>query len=205
MANTKKDVKTVPYIGTERLVIYRVKTDSTTAYEPETDAMLEITDGSVSVSYSVSATETSFYSSNKKTVTDFSYSPTATLAYAGDSAEIDKLLFGKKNDGGAMLENMGAAPTFGCFYVLNMAENEWVVRQILKAQASKDDVTVSTKAESTTFTNPSATLSPLASVFFNSYSRDFYSTDPLLVGKTASDVIDALITDPSHKFSEVAV
>ena len=187
-----KNIKTMPYVGFERLVVGRVDSDTKEGYSASTE-VAEFVDGAVSMSFNISASETAFYSSNKKT---------ASIAYAGDNYEIDKILFGKVEDGGAVKENLGTAPECFAIGLMNTA-NGWVIRQILKFTAAKDDVAVTTKGESVTFTNPSASLSCLASTYFNSYTRDFYSDNPAFEGMTANEVFDALVAEPSKKFDTV--
>lgn len=196
-----KNIKTMPYVGFERLVVGRVDSDTKEGYSASTE-VAEFVDGAVSMSFNISASETAFYSSNKKTASDYTFSPTASIAYAGDNYEIDKILFGKVEDGGAVKENLGTAPECFAIGLMNTA-NGWVIRQILKFTAAKDDVAVTTKGESVTFTNPSASLSCLASTYFNSYTRDFYSDNPAFEGMTANEVFDALVAEPSKKFDTV--
>lgn len=204
MALVNKTVNPVPYVGTRKICLYRVNTDNTETYEADGD-MIELVGGAVSVSYSISASETAFYADNSKQISEFSYSPTGALGIAGDNEELDVLLLGKKKDGGAVLENMGSVPECGCFYILDMGKNKWVVRQILRFTAAKDETTVSTKGETTTFTNPGFTVSPLLSNYFQSYTRDFYSTDEALKDMTAEQVIEALKANPATTFPAVGV
>lgn len=197
-----KNIKTMPYVGFERLAIATLTADSKEAYT--FGEVLEFVDGAVSMSFNVSASENAFYASNKKVASDFTYTPTGSIAYAGDNYEIDKALFGKKDAGGAVIENLGAAPEVAVIGLMNTNDG-WVIRHITKATAAKDDVAVTTKGESVTFTNPTATLSCMASTFFNTYTRDFYSTNPALEGKTANEVFDALLEDPTTTFEAVGV
>lgn len=196
-----KTVKGNPFIGTEKLYVYRVDTDDSTGYDGDVDTMIKLEGSMVSSNFDLSASTTSFFADNAAQISDTTMTPSASIGYAGDSPELDELLYGKKNDGGAMLDNLGSAPECGCFYVMNQANNGWVVRQICRFTAAKDSVDISTKGESVSFTNPTATLTPLVSNYFNTYVRDFYSTDKLLAGKTAQDVIDALVADPGHVFT----
>lgn len=194
-----KNIKTAPYVGFERVAIAGLATDTKEEYA--FSDVIEIVDGAVSMSFNITASENSFFSSNKKTASDFTYTPTGSIAYAGDSFEIDKLLFGKKELNGAVIENLGAAPEISVLGLMNTGDG-WVIRHITKATAAKDDVTVSTKGESVTFTNPSATLSCMASTYFNAYTRDFYSANPAFEGKTAKEVFDALLADPMTAYTE---
>lgn len=202
MALTNKTINPVPYVGTRKICLYRVETDNIETYSATGD-MIELIGGAVSVSYSVSASETAFFADNSKQIAEFSYSPTGTLGVAGDNDELDVMLLGAIKDGGAVLENIGSTPECGCFYILDMGKGQWVVRQILRFTASKDETTVSTKAESPSFTNPGFTISPLLSNHFKSYKRDFYSTDAALAGMTADEVIEALKADPAAIFPGV--
>lgn len=197
-----KTLKGNPYVGTEKLYAYRVTADTAAEYTADKDSMIKVEGSMVSSNFNLSASTTSFFADNAAQISDTTMTPTASIGYAGDTPEIDELFYGRKKNGGAMLDNLGAAPEVGCFYVMNQANNGWVVRQILRFNAVKDSIDITTKGENVSFTNPTATLTPLISNHFNTYVRDFYSTDAALAGKTAQDVLDALIADPAHVFSE---
>lgn len=195
-----KNIASKPYVGFARLAIGRIDKDTKEAYTANTN-VAEFVDGAVSMSFNISASETAFYSSNKKTASDYTFSPTASIAYAGDNEEIDQILFGKVSKGGAVMENLGTAPECFALGLMNTADG-WVIRQILKFTAAKDDVAISTKGESVSFTNPSASLSCMASTYFQAYTRDFYSTNEAFADMTADEVFDALLADPSKTFGD---
>lgn len=194
-------VNPLPYVGCERVIIYRVETD--TAEEYTAGEMIELTQGAISASFQTNAETTTFYADNQAKISDTVITPSASLGYAGDDEMIDKVLYGCTVDGGAVLNNLGAIPNCGIIIALNQGEGEFVVRQYLKVNAVKDGTEINTKSGSTTFTTPTATLTPLMCNYFKDYTRHFYSTNEALKGKTIDDVIEALKTDVSHKFTSM--
>lgn len=198
MATTKK-VNPMPYVGLERSILYTVLNDSADSYEA--GEILEFEKGSISTSFEVGAETTPFFADNVTKINDVTYTPTASFGYAGDNADIDVMLYGKVKKGGAVLDNFGAVPVCGLIIVLNQGGGEFCVRQYLKFTATKDGTEVTTKSGTTTFTTPSATINPLHCTYFNSYTREFYSTDEAIAGMTAEQVVTALMEDVSHEFT----
>ena len=198
-----ENIKTSPWAGFERVIFAGVKTDTKETYE--FDKIIDIVDGAVSMSFNISATDVSHYSSNKKTAADKTFSPSGSVTWAGDDYRIDELLLGSIHKDGGLYDNLGAPNEIAVIAGYNRADGGWMVRFLTKATASKDDMTFATKGESVTFTNPSATLNCMASTYFNNYKIDFDSNDPAHTGKTLNEVIDALLADPMTKFEEVGV
>ena len=187
-----------PYTGCKDVYIQDVVTDTDEAYEigEEVYKVPEL----VGVSYNVSATDTSFYANNVKKLTDTSYNPTASMTLSGDDAKLEKKLFGKKQDGAALKDNLGGSPEVSIIYGLTQAKGGWVVRQIPKATCSKSDSTVDTKSESLTFQTSVVNINPLNCEYMDCYTREFYSTEEVFEGHTMEEVLEILAKNPTEKF-----
>lgn len=196
-------INSVPYIGCEDLYLYRVGTDNNESYalpnSGDFQNILKVPE-LVAISLNSGANDTNFYANNVKKLTDTTYSYSGSFTISGDDEEIDKLVLGKKAEGGAVLDNLASAPEVGIIYGLTKAKGEWVVRQILKATCSKADSTVDTKGESTSFQTSVININPLFGEFFGCYIREFYSSDAALTGMTMQDVLDALAANPAATF-----
>ena len=191
-------INSLPYIGCEDLYVYKVKTDTAEAYEPE-DTIYKVPEV-VAVSYNVSASDTNFYANNVKKITDTTYTPSASITLSGDDEQLEQILFGKKLEGAALKDNFSAVPEVGMFYALNKAKGEWVIRQIAKANCSKGDNTVDTKAESTSFQTSVTNISPLYSEHFGTYAREFHSSNSVFEGHTLAEVLAVLAKNPAETF-----
>ena len=197
-----KNVKGSPLAGLPRMSVAALAADTKDEYT--FGEVIELIDSAVSVSYNVSSSEVPYYASDKKVASDYTQSPTGSIGYSGDTYELSKLLYGMIDDGGALLDNMGRAPEISVIAQIKTLDG-WAIWHITKATAARDDVPVTTKRESITYTDTTATLSCLASTYFNTYRRVFDSNNPALAGKTADEVFDAILADPMTKFDGVDV
>lgn len=194
-------INSLPYIGCEDVYCYRVGTDTETDYTiGGTDSKVLKIPELVAISYNVSANDSSYYANNVKKLTDTTFTPTASMTLSGDSEETDKMLFGKTADGAALLDNFDAVPECGIFYVINRAKGQWTIRHIPKATCSKGDSTVDTKGENTSFQTAVTNINPLYSNYFKTYTREFYSENPVFEGHTFAEVLEALAANPKENF-----
>lgn len=189
------------YVGNGMLHVAGVEEDSAENYTVK-DNMIFLEGSMVSGNFSLAATQNPFFADDGLQEVDASFSPTASITYAGDSRELDETMFGLVSSGGAMLDNLGALPEITLFWSQRQANNQFVIIHIPRCTATKDSVDVSTKTDTTTFTPATATITPLKSNHFNTYFRRIYSTDPGVAGKSEAEVIAILRKDPGHVFTE---
>jgi hypothetical protein len=187
-----------PFIGCEQLYIYDVTKDDSTDYTSAN--VLKVEPGLVSVSYNANTSVTSVHADNKKVESDTTQTPTASIQLHGLNEELEKKLYGKILSGGALLDGT-VTPQIGVFYAINKSQGEWMIRQIMKATASRAEETVNGKKESTEFQQPTVNLDVLYSLNFKTYVREFHSTNPVFADMTMTEVLTALAANPDAEFT----
>lgn len=185
-----------PAVGVTELYFYEVE-DSATAYTAKGDVYK--VDEVVNVAWNDNISSTAHYASDKKKLIVSSKNPNGSIGLSGNSPIVDEKMLGRKAEGGAMLDTLNTI-NVGIFYAITLADNQWMIRQLLKVNATKAESSVDTKTDSVSFQTQTINIEGLASDKFGCYIREFYSTDEVFTNMTLAQVLEALATNPAATF-----
>ena len=185
-----------PAVGVTELYFYQVE-DSADAYAAKGDVYK--VDEVVNVAWNDNISSTAHYASDKKKLVVSSKNPNGSIGLSGNSPVVDEFMLGRKAEGGAVLDTL-ASVNVGIFYAITLADDQWMIRQILKANATKAESSVDTKTDSVSFQTQTLNVEGLASDKFGCYIREFYSEDEAFADMTLAEVLAALAADPAATF-----